>query len=196
LAVWAAFAAASLVAHSESSAMEHVPDGIHGNGVGRIALGAALPKDLVPKDASKRYVGGYHADGQAHDGFRLDAPPVTVFLDRGPFQQAAQSAPVDASKAKSLAAKAVKVLRAGAKVTLVLAESAKVKTAAGQGVGSDLKALKAAYPDLQVARVPATFGGDECVATSKKIPNVYLHFKTCAAAEKGDGVVRVLVVGG
>ncbi len=173
--------------------MDHVPDGIHRDGVGRVLLGRPLPKDLVPKDAEGSYVAGYHADGQPHEGFRLEAPPVTVFLDRGPFQRASAKGMVDPSKAKALAGKAARAARGGAKVRMVVVDSADLKTRAGVGVGSDLEALRAAYPDLRVGPVPPTFGEDECVATTSVLPAVHFHFRTCKAAEDGEGVVRVLV---
>lgn len=173
--------------------MEHVQEGIHEDGVGRVILGHPLPRDLIPEDAVERYLGGYHADAQTHDGFRLDAPPVTIFLDRGPFQRAARSRFLDPSESKGLASKALRALRGGAKVRMIRIESTDVKTGAGVGVGSDLKALRTAYPDLKVRPVPPTFGGDECVAATPALPAVHFHFKSCQAAEEGEGVVRVLL---
>lgn len=177
----------------EGLAMEHVPDGIHKDGVGRVTLGQPVPKDLIPKDAAERYIGGYHADFQAHDAFRLDTPPVTVFLDRGPFQRASRKKVVDPSEVQGLASRAVRDLRGAAKVRMIVVENAVVRTAAGVGVGSDLGALRSAYPDLRSWPVPPTFGGDECVAVTAALPSVHFHFKDCKAAEEGALVVRVIL---
>lgn len=177
----------------EGIAMEHVPEGMHKAGVARVRLGAPLPRDLVPRDPEARYVAGYHADFQPHEGFRLDTPPVTAFLDQGPFQRASAKGVVDPSEAKGLAGKAARAARGGARVRMILVESADVKTSTGVGVGSNLEALRAAYPDLRVGPVPPTFGGDECVATTPSAPVFHFHFRTCRAAEDGEGVVRVLL---
>ncbi len=187
------FVIASCAGLAEGMAMEYAPEGIHRDGVGRVVLGRPLPKDLVPRDPEAAYVAGYHGDAQPHEGFRLEVPPVTVFLDRGPFQRASTKGIVDPSEAKPLAGKAARATRNGAKVRMILVESPDLKTPAGVGVGSDLKALRAAYPDLRVGPVPPTFGGDECVATTPALPAVHFHFRNCKAAEEGEGVVRVLL---
>ena len=178
----------------EGVAMEQPgnPDLISADGVGRIRLGRPLPKDLLPVDAPASYVAGYHADAQPHEGFRLQTPPVTVFLDRGPFLRAARSEAV-AAPGPAFWARAMRAAKAGAKVRMILIESAVLKTAQGVGVGSDLKALESAYRDLRLSAVPASFGGDECVATSASIPNVFFYFRTCEAARDDGTVVRVAI---
>ncbi len=172
--------------------MEHPPDLIHRGGVGGITLGGPLPESVIPPDAEDRYVAGYHADFQPHEGFRLDAPAATVFLDRGPFLRlAAKRTPEPSSP--GLARRAVKAARRGAAVRMVSIESSRPRTAAGLGVGSDLASLAAAYPDLQLSPVPPTFGDDECVAVNPSEPEIHHYFRTCMSAEAGESVVRILL---
>jgi len=189
-----AVALTCLLLSVDGFAMEHAenPDLISADGVGRIRLGRPVPKDLLPADAQASYVAGYHADAQPHEGFRLETPPVTVFLDRGPFLRAARSEAVAAPR-PAFGVQAMRAAKAGAKVRMILIESAVLKTASGVGVGSDLKALESAYGDLRLFAVPPSFGGDECTAQSASIPNVFFYFKTCEAAREGGTVVRVAI---
>jgi hypothetical protein len=76
---------------------------------------------------------------------------------------------------------------------MILVESPEVKTETGAGVGTGLASLKVACPDLRVHPVPPTFGGDECVATPAAMPAVHFHFRTCKAADEGEGVVSILL---
>lgn len=173
--------------------MEHVPEGIHQDGVGTVLLGRPLPKDLIPKDIESRYVAGLYADAQPFDGFRLEHPQVLVFLDKGPYQKASLKGYAEPEKAQKLAKQAVQALRQGAKVRLIVVESADVKTEKGVGVGSDLRALKDAYPDIKFWAVPPTFGSDECVAITSSMPSVHFMFSDCKAAEAGGKVVRIII---
>ena len=177
---------------TEARTMERTPDLIHRDGVGEILLGKPIPGTLLPADARDRYLAGFHADAQPHEGFRLDAPAVTVFLAEGPFGRQARRQVPDPT-APALARRAVRAARQGAPVVMMSIESSGPRTAEGLGVGSDLTALTTARPGLGLSPVPPTFGADECVAVDPSQPDVHFHFRTCEAARAGEGVLRILI---
>jgi hypothetical protein len=163
---------------------------ISAGSVGAIAVGQPLPKHLLDEPLEARYVARYIGDAQPYEGFRFDTPPLTVFVEGGPFAKKAAEEPVEPDPAPYRAAGA-KAAQAGAKVRAVLIHGPGPATAAGVGVGSALPALKAAYPDLALRPVPPTLGGDECVADSAQLKDVRFVFASCKAAEAGEAVVRV-----
>lgn len=162
------------------------------NSVGPVKLGKPLPKEILTVELEERYVAGYFADGQPYEGFRLQEPPITVLLDRGPFMRKAKASMANPTE-KGLGAKALMTARKGAKVCMIIVESKDIKTDAGVGMGNDINALKAVYLDLKVNPVPPSFGNDECVANSQTLPNVHFYFRTCKAAKEGETVTRVII---
>lgn len=162
------------------------------NSVGPIKLGKMIPTKLLTREMEEQYVAGYYADGQPYEGFRFRDLGITVLLDRGPFLRQSRTSVADPAK-KGLAAKALMTAKKGAKVKMIIVESKNVTTDAGVGVGSNLAALKSAYPDLKINPVPSSFGNDECAASSKSLPNVYFYFSTCKAADEGQTVTRIIL---
>lgn len=163
---------------------------IGSEGVGAVALGKPLPKDLLGEGLEARYVARYIGDAQPFEGLRFDQPPLTAVFDGGPFARKAAEEAIEPSPEPFRAAGA-QAARGGVRVRAVLIHGAGPKTAAGLGVGAALSALRAAYPDLAVRQVPATLGGDECVAESAQLKNVRFVFASCSAADGGRGAIRV-----
>jgi hypothetical protein len=79
------------------------------------------------------------------------------------------------------------------RVRAVHVEDPGPRTAKGAGVGSTLAELRGAHGEVRSHAVPTTYGGDECVAIAGALPVVWFYFASCAAAEAGARVVRVIV---
>jgi hypothetical protein len=168
-----------------------VPWLIDAGGVGALRLGQPLPAALVDGELERGYVAGYLGDGVAYDGFRLEHPPLTVILSRGPFEELDRrdhegAPPLDVLRPRALAA-----VREGATVRALLVHGRGLATAGGLGVGSTLAELERAYPDLRVSPVPPTAGGDRAVATSRSQPGLAFFFADFDAAHVGGPVTRV-----
>jgi hypothetical protein len=176
----------------DGGSIDHAKWRIQGDGIGPVVLGRPLPKGLVTRELKERYVAGYHADFQPHEGFRLTDPPVTVMFDRGPFMRRSTKELADPNE-KGLPSKMVQAAKQGALVHMIVIETPAVTTGAGVGVGTVLTSLKAAYPDIRLRSVPPTFGHDECVAAPGDLPAVHFHFRTCKAAIDGEGIVRIML---
>jgi len=82
-------------------------------------------------------------------------------------------------------------LNEGGKINALRLYGKAPQTQAGLGVGSTLKALQNAYPDLRTRNLPPTLGKDRCSATTRTLPDVRFHFESCEAAESGAEVIRV-----
>jgi hypothetical protein len=162
---------------------------IKSGAVGAIALGRPIPASLHDQ-LERTYVGEMIADGVPIDGFRLDDPPVLVVIEGGPFEALTNEGnPVP--PADQLRAKAATAARGGAPVARLFVHGPGPATAAGLGVGSDLAALRAAYPDIRTHVQPPTRRDDRCAARTGSLPNVGFVFASCEAAEAGAKVVRV-----
>jgi hypothetical protein len=164
---------------------------IGSDGVGAIQIGGAVPQVLLTADLDKHYVARYIADGQPFEGYRFDSPPLTVAIEGGPFARWAEKEAVDKVNPDQFRAAAGREARAGAKVRMIVVHGAGPATAAGVGVGGDLAALRAAYPDIKVRSVPGTFGKDEAVAMSPALRNVHFVFRSRKAAEAGEKILRI-----
>lgn len=164
---------------------------IRSDGVGAITLGRPLPEVIITQGLETRYIVRYVADAQPFEGFRFDAPPLTVLVDGGPFSQQVEAEGVIEPTAERYRMAAAKVARDGAKARAILVHGPGPVTNAGVGVGSRIQALGSAYPDLALHPVPPTLGGDECVAESAMLPNVRFVFPSCEAAKSGGPVLRI-----
>ncbi|MCS6911722.1 MAG: hypothetical protein RMK29_16025 [Myxococcales bacterium] len=164
---------------------------IGSEGVGPIRLGGAVPQALLTADLDQHYVARYIADGQPFEGYRFEDPPLTVAIAGGPFARFSEKEAVDKVDPSRFRAAAGKQTRAGAKVQMIIVHGAGPATAAGIGVGSDLAALRTAYPDIKLHSVPETFGNDEAVARSPTLKNVHFVFRSRKAAEAGDKILRI-----
>ena len=185
------FASCAACAHTtKGSSMSQASWTIGTGAVGAVALGRPLPKELLGEGLEARYIARYYGDAQPLEGFRLDAPPLTVVIEGGPFAKKAAEEPVEPTP-DPYRADGAKAAREGAKVRAVLVHGPGPVTAAGVGVGTALPALKAAYPDLALRPVPQTLGGDECVADSAQLKDVRFIFASCQAAESGAPVLRI-----
>lgn len=162
------------------------------DGVGNIKINKSLPSEVLTEELLQRYRAGYYADGIAYDGFRLENPPILVLLDSGPFIEKAKKGNPDPND-KSLVTKALSFARKKAKVKMIVIEDQEVRTDKGIGINSTLSDLKTAYDDTVLHPVPPTFGDDECVAMTKKLPNVHFYFPNCKSAEGGCQIRRILI---
>lgn len=163
-------------------------------GVGALRLGQPLPASVVElgdRELAQRYVAGYLGDGVAYEGFRLEHPPVTVVLARGPFAELDRKGHDGAPPLELLRPRALAAVREGATIAAILVHGRGLATAEGFGVGSTLRELEAAYADLRLQRVPPTFGDDRAVATTARLPGVAFCFADFDAAQVGGEVTRV-----
>ena len=131
-------------------------------GVGAIAVGRPLPKELLTQELSGRYLARYIGDAQPFEGFRFDTPPLVAVLDGGPFSQHVEKEGVVEPDANPHRAAAAKAAQEGAKVRAILVHGPGPATAAGVAVGTSAEALRTAYADLAVHAVPPNAGGSFC----------------------------------
>lgn len=168
-----------------------VPWLIDAGGVGALRLGQPVPAGLVDDELARRYVAGYLGDGVAYDGFRLEHPPVTIVLSRGPFAELDRKGHEGPPPLELLRPRALGAVREGATIAAILVFARGLATAEGAGVGSTLQELEQAYPDLRVHPVPPTAGGDRAVAATGQLPGVAFYFSDFDAAQVGGQVTRV-----
>jgi hypothetical protein len=169
-----------------------VPWLIDAGGVGTLRLGQPVPAALIDADLGGRYVAGYLGDGVAYDGFRLEHPPVTIVLSRGPFAELDRKGGHDGPlPLERLRPRALEAVREGATIRALMVHGKGLATADGHGVGSSLPELEQAYPDLQLRPVPPTAGSDRAVATTKALPGLAFFFHDFDAAQVGGQVTRV-----
>lgn len=168
-----------------------VPWLIDAGGVGSLRLGQPLPSSVVDGDLERRYVAGYLADGVAYDGFRLEHPPVTVVLSRGPFAELDRKGHDGAPPLDLLRPRAIGAVKDGATIAAIMVHGRGLATADGLGVGSTLRELEESFRDLRLSPVPPTEGGDRAVATTKLLPGVAFFFSDFDAAQVGGPVTRV-----
>ena len=64
------------------------------------------------------------------------------------------------------------------------------KTIAGTGAGSTLEELRTAHGKLGIHTIE---GANLCAVSTPRLPDVFFEFKDCSSANKGDGVVRVVL---
>jgi len=160
--------------------------------VGTLELGKRMPdRFTASKDLEAHYVARYVADAQPLEGFDYDDPPLTIALASGPFTDYVARGGTDEPQLRKLRGKASKAARRGALVKRILVRGPGPATEAGIGVGSKLDALRAAYPDLRVDPLPPTLGNDECVASTRTVPQVSFVFASCKQAEGGAPVNRI-----
>lgn len=171
-------------------------------GVGDVRVGAPLPVRLLSPgtDPISRFVLGFHADGQTHDGFRLPGIPVRALMEgSGPFTRwfddpkRKEDPPPDASTHRRLAEEAVREARAGTQVGWIVVDGPGVRTASGIGVGSTFAEVMTAHPAARLLPQPPTFGKDECVATLSPLTRVQVYFSDCRSARAGGRVTRVTI---
>jgi hypothetical protein len=162
-------------------------------GVGSFGVSKNLPTNLSEKDFLEHYFCGYIGDGIPVEGLSLFEGQIRVFMKSGPFQRKARSEAAEPECA-SFAPRAFREAKKGVKVSMISVLGAIARTDKGIAVGATLKALKEAYPDIAVHPVPPTMGHDECVATSKSLPNVRFFFESCKEAQEEATIVRIDVV--
>jgi hypothetical protein len=185
--------AAALVVVS-SIALAGEPDplpAIHGTCVGPICIGRPIPGDRLAPGAGSVFFCRFVADAQILEGFRIGTPAVLAGLDGGACKRWGRKNTGTPPEARF--EKAARTLAKRAKVVVIIVESRDVRARGETGVGSTLPDLRRTFPDLRIAPIPPTFGDDECVATTAREPAIRFHFRDCPAAEKGEGVTRVLI---
>jgi hypothetical protein len=155
--------------------------------VGPIEVGKRIPKEMLTQDLEKRYVARHIDDAQPFEGFRYDDPPITVGIAKGPFMAWDARHGLDDPPMEQLRKKAAKAARGGAKVKSIWVEAAGPTTEAGIGVGSTIDALRQAYRDLAISRIPE----NQCIATSRSLPGIVFRLDPCGKGGTGQVVKRV-----
>jgi len=64
------------------------------------------------------------------------------------------------------------------------------KTVAGTGAGTTMEELHLAHGKLEIHTIT---GPNRCAISTPKLSDVYFEFKDCSSANKGAGVIRVVI---
>ena len=159
-------------------------------GIGALQLGASPARPAAGWEAS--YTTGFYADAQPLEGFRFDDPPVTAYIEGGPFARWGMDHPGEDSPA-ALKQRAAKLAGQGKlQIRMIVVTDPRPKTEAGIGVGDSYSKLKQKFPGLGgIESFPGLWEEPSCVVTLDQ--TLWYFFDSCQASGQAK-VTRIAVM--
>ncbi len=171
---------------------------IERGGVGPLRIGQPLPQEVLGPDAASRYVTTFYADAQPLEGFRLEQPPLTVFVKGGPFYDVGMKDPA-APVPADMAERAVSVGRNGELVVQMLVITAPgLETASKVSVGSRFDQVMGAHPTAKLTVLPGLWEEPSCIVALDPKHRRQLFFAKCQRRanppiDPAEAVIRIVI---